>query len=83
MLKYIAIIGFGLCFLFMGCSKGSKCQKTAEQHCSKYSDAELKDIYGTTKDAEEACIKEYAANCEAERKYKGSIPEDVVIDPNN
>ena len=83
MLKYIAIMGLALGFALAGCSKGSKCQKTAEQHCSKYSEAELKDIYGNAKDAVSACTKEYAANCEAERKYNGSIPEDVVIDPNN
>ena len=82
MLKIFSLIVLTIALLSTGCSKGNKCQKTAEQHCSKYSEAELKDIYGSAKDPVAECTKEYAANCEAERKYKGSIPADVVIDPN-
>jgi hypothetical protein len=82
--KYVAAT---LClgFLFpLGCSKGSKCQRTAEQHCSKYSDDELVDQYGgNADDGREECTRGYAANCKAEEKFGGNIPLDVIIDPSS
>ena len=69
-------------FLPVGCSKGSKCQRTAEQHCSKYSDSELIDQYGGDPEkARDECTRGYAANCKAEEKFGGNIPADAIIDP--
>ena len=66
----------------LGCSKGSKCQRTAEQHCSKYSDSELIDQYGGDPEkARDECTRGYAANCKAEEKFGGNIPADAIIDP--
>lgn len=77
----------GVCLVLFGvfgCSKGGKCHNTAEQHCSRFSDVELKDIWGGVEEGNrrDSCVRGYAANCEAERKNGGNIPNDAVIAPN-
>ena len=78
----LALIGL-LVLTSHGCKKGDKCTKTAGQHCSRYSDEELQDMYGgqNTEASREECIRGYAANCRAELEYGGAIPADVIIDP--
>ena len=79
------LVLLSLCvFALQGCKKGNKCTKAAEQHCSRYSDDELRDMYGgqNVDESRQECVNGYAANCNAEREYGGEIPPDVVIDPN-
>ncbi len=67
-----------------GCKAASKCGKAADQHCSRYSDQELKDIWGGVAEGERRtqCEKEYAANCEHEAKAASGEATDEVVDPN-
>lgn len=51
---WISIV-FAIAFLSSGCA--NKCEQTAENHCQRYSDDELKEMFGTNKDRA-AALKE-------------------------
>jgi len=51
---WICIV-FAIASLSIGCA--DKCEQTAENHCQRYSDEELKDMFGTNKDRT-AALKE-------------------------